>query len=60
MMTRTEKNCTRTTALARIGLWGLFIGVSLYVIIATPDEGGIWDGYVPTWLGGEGRDGEMQ
>lgn len=32
----------------------LIIGAMLYEIIATPDEGGIWDGYVPTWLGGEG------
>lgn len=32
----------------------LLIGILLFTIISEPDEGGIWDGYVPTWLGGEG------
>ena len=31
-----------------------FIVAALLHIVATPDDGGIWDGYVPKWLGGEG------
>ncbi|MEO0878546.1 MAG: hypothetical protein AAFY22_02435 [Pseudomonadota bacterium] len=40
--------------------WFLLIGIGFYVIVAEPDEGGIWDGYVPTWLGGAGQNGGEQ
>jgi hypothetical protein len=38
----------------------ILIGVLIYDIITDPDEGGVWDGFVPTWLGGEGPEGGKQ
>lgn len=48
-----ERPCA---ASGRTTIWvsTLVCAVCLYWVIAEPDAGGIWDGYVPTWLGGEG------
>ena len=49
-----EERQSRRWSYFALGLNSLIAGALLYSIIATPDPGGIWDGYVPTWLGGEG------
>ena len=38
----------------QLALSWLILSILLCIIIVEPDPGGIWDGYVPTWLGGEG------
>lgn len=57
-MTHEHRTTHRNGAwLASSCISALLIGVLLYEIVSEPDEGGIWDGYVPTWLGGEGPNG---
>ena len=52
--------CSKRLVYSWTGFWAFLSGLMLYTIIATPDEGGIWDGYVPTWLGGEGPSPAVQ
>lgn len=49
-----RKSCASGTTLWASLLGGFVTGFLLFHIITQPDAGGIWDGYVPTWLGGEG------
>ncbi|MEE4209806.1 MAG: hypothetical protein V2I43_11120 [Parvularcula sp.] len=54
MTNNDRKPSHRSLLMSATVLMLLFIGVMLFEIIAIPDEGGIWDGYTPAWLGGDG------
>ncbi|MCQ8184200.1 hypothetical protein [Parvularcula maris] len=54
MIDETKCKPSRST-IAVSAVWLLVTLTLLAGIILEPDEGGIWDGYTPTWLGGEGE-----